>query len=252
MRECCPYREAKLQGRLWTPELKSTIVSLSSSAPTADVFLSQPNLGGVYGDTYGYFDNASWSHTAFGQTFTPAADYFLHKITIVMGGEINWNPVGWDLYVISNPTFDANKLVTYTTLLYEPIYGSYTGSGYYITFTLSKPQFLLSGNVYGFILNSLFEYAGFYSDNSNPYAGGVELMGDFGGGTFSVKPASNSNMYDVTHYSGATNYDMTFWLQGTSIYSGYRAEGYSAWDAGLQSYLDASHLFKNRPPLIGD
>lgn len=267
MRECCPYREAKFQGRLWT---------VSSLTPVIDY-----NFDRIESLTI----NAS-------NKITNAKNMAMNGFDLDSGG-ITWDTVeragACDVsnpYIYSSTSKSLGSTTSFTVLsILKPTSSSQA--------TINTPLDWdhSSGGGYGpFVAQSESSDNSHYyswSNGTNFYFANVPKMPAPALNTWAIMVANMTsgtlnNYFNGSLVSGfprtgggavstharrfcigtALGYTGRLWrgkVKRVVIVPGFMSlrhvkliEGEAAWQAGLQSLLVASHPFRNRPPMIGD
>lgn len=268
MRNCCQYREALFQGRLWNPSIVRPLLWLDGSDLSTITFTGS----GVseWRDKSGFRQHFSQSTDSQRPTITKAEglpallfDGSNDNLTALSTAQTYAYPFT-ALFLASASSFSN----AYNTLFdsYQDSSGTNPGHAYFIE-SNGKSAF------YGVSTTGQQNYDGTgaitYSTGT-PFlfacSVGNSLIKSWGNGVVDAAPSSlsftntttpvGSSIYvgagvRFSRYTPWTLREVLF-ISGVSARGRQIAEGAMLWKRGLQRLLPASHPFKNRPPLIGD
>ena len=276
MRECCPYREALFQGRLWTPDLLWPNLSfLQDAYDPSTITIStgvsewRDKSGNGRHFTQGTGDQQpSYSSNGFfgrpGITFDGSNDsLLLTGISSLITNQTHG--VYWVFRRISgnsggsgyNPTisiYPSNGTSDYGALHYVKNSNSLGASYPYFNAPNTHNYDITSGTAY----NNDTGYVMAFQANapSGATAWSVHRNGTLEGSTNGIgTPNTNNAGYVlgkqivVARYLNCVFAEVLM-VQNTNTRIRQLVEGYLAWKWGIQ--IAASHPFANRPPLIGD
>lgn len=276
MRDCCPYREALFQGRLWTPDQVRPNLSFWQDADDISTITIATGVS-EWRDKSGngrHFtrgtgnEQPSYSSTGFlgrpGITFDGSDDnLILNGISSLITNQTHG--VYWVFRRISgnsggsgyNPTisiYPSNGTSDYGALHYVknsnalgasyPYYGA--PSIYFYDLNSGTAYDNNTGNIMSFQANA----------PSGATAWSVHRNGTLEGSTNGIgTPNTNNDGYvlgkqiqPLRHLNCV--FAEVLMVQNTNERIRQLVEGYLAWKWGVQ--IAASHPFANRPPLIGD
>jgi hypothetical protein len=276
MRNCCPYREAQFQGRLWTPALERPALWLDTFDIAAIV--------GVSGAVSQLTDKSGYGRhfTQGNSVLRPSLDSVLQPQSVLWDGSndaLQRSVEAW-AYVYPVSFFVSLRAVSWTTA-YNTTFEFY-GSG--DASVAGWSYFVKSNGKTAIYTNDTAggqrNYDGtgaltFSTGTTNILCGtiGNNIINTWGNGavdgtvsgTWTQRTNLGSGNCDIG--SGVRFNRYTNWrIREAIIFTGValtnvfrqRMEGYMAWraasfgDITALNNLPAAHPFKNRPPLIGD
>lgn len=271
------YDEARLQGRLWTPDVLRPTLSLWLDAADISTISASTNLIAEWRDKSGNGRNATT--TVRSPSFTQDVTNGLSGITFVQSSATKLDTP--DFSIAPNRQFCTFAVVSGGGLIsannYPRIWvakglgdGSAQGStyqeGYFGAGNANGTAAFIAGNInprspqisgisttLPVLISGRFGTAGLATDNISLSVNGGSQVIESGGRTGALSTTGIRIGSDV---GTGTLSSWNSWIgeiiltQAISFSQSQLFEGYLAWKRGIR--LAASHPFVNRPPLIGD
>jgi len=257
MRECCPYREAKFQGRLWTPDELNPIYWFDAS----------------YGVGFTGSNVSSWKSRLTDITLTCSTgpvlgSTFLNGIPVMTFNTVQFIKTGESI-TGQNITFVSvyNKTTKDAPSTYPRLwslsptgsedYGSTSGilfnAGQNSDLQVAYQNYAVKVSIANSLNNWYIGVVACSSSATNIWANGTKGTAGSGIGSLNVGDVriGNNRAAADSGLKGHIAENMLF-IKTLSDLEVQKIEGYCAWKWGLVASLPASHPFINRPPMIGD